>query len=112
MTISSNDREILRDLARRVAEIGNDPVQKERAELWRTHNDLGAGRPLVLIFPENAWSEMLTGKDLVTSDTPARWWETELRQIIMKDTHTCRQKPQRMWEWVRIAREVAQESGR
>jgi len=30
-------------------------------------------------------------------------------EIIMKDTHTCRNQPQRMWDWVRIAKEVAEE---
>lgn len=81
-SVSAKDRDIVRDLARRVAEIGNDPVQQERAELWRTHNDLGAGRPLVLIYPENAWGELLTDKDLKTSDTPARWWEMDLRMKL------------------------------
>jgi hypothetical protein len=31
-------------------------------------------------------------------------------EIIMKDTHTIRNDPRRMWDWVRIALEVAQES--
>jgi hypothetical protein len=29
--------------------------------------------------------------------------------IIMKDTHTCNNEPHRLHEWVRIAREVAEE---
>ena len=29
--------------------------------------------------------------------------------IILKDTHTCCSEPHRMWEWVRIAKEVAEE---
>ena len=87
MAVSSKDRDILRGLARRVAEIGNDPIQQERAELWRNHNDLGRGRPLVLIFPENAWSEMLPGEDLVTSGSPARGWENDLRQRLYRWEH-------------------------
>jgi len=31
-------------------------------------------------------------------------------EIIMKDTHTVRDQPQRMWDWVRLAREVAEAS--
>jgi len=27
----------------------------------------------------------------------------------MKDTHTCRNQPGRMWEWVKIAKEVTEE---
>jgi hypothetical protein len=30
-------------------------------------------------------------------------------EMIMKDTHTVRHQPQRLWDWVRIAREVAEE---
>jgi hypothetical protein len=30
-------------------------------------------------------------------------------ECIMKDLHTCRGEPRRMWEWVRIAMEVAEE---
>lgn len=29
-------------------------------------------------------------------------------EIIMKDTHTCRNQSERMWEWVRMAKEVAE----
>jgi len=29
-------------------------------------------------------------------------------EMIMKDTHTCRHDPRRMWEWVQIAREEAE----
>ena len=32
-------------------------------------------------------------------------------EIILKDTHTCCQQPQRMWEWVRIARETVEQFG-
>jgi len=31
-------------------------------------------------------------------------------EMIMKDTHTVRNDPRRMWDWVRIAKEVAEES--
>ncbi|MBS3764658.1 MAG: hypothetical protein KGZ25_15270, partial [Planctomycetes bacterium] len=30
-------------------------------------------------------------------------------EIIMKDTHTCRDEPERMWEWTRITRELAED---
>lgn len=29
-------------------------------------------------------------------------------EMIMKDTHTCRNQPERMWEWVKIAKEEAE----
>lgn len=30
-------------------------------------------------------------------------------EVIMKDLHTCRNQPHRMWEWMRMAQELAQE---
>jgi len=29
-------------------------------------------------------------------------------EVIMKDLHTCRREPHRMWEWTRMARELAE----
>ena len=47
MTLSSSDKDILRDLARQVAEIARLPVHAEKAELWRKLNDLESVRPMV-----------------------------------------------------------------
>ena len=30
-------------------------------------------------------------------------------EMVMKDTHTCRNEPHRMWEWTQIARELAED---
>lgn len=82
MNISANDRNILRDLAKTVAEIGNHPIQKQKAQMWTRHNDLERLRPLVLVFPEGAWREMLTDQDLKTTDPAARGLEWRLRHCI------------------------------
>ncbi|HUU58847.1 MAG TPA: hypothetical protein VMZ50_04840 [Phycisphaerae bacterium] len=55
---SEKDKGIIRDLARRVAEIAAQPRQAEKAELWRQLNDLYPVRPMVLIFPEGSWREV------------------------------------------------------
>jgi hypothetical protein len=47
--ISTHDRNMLRELGRRKAEIGHLPVQKERFALWRRLNRLEPVRPLVWI---------------------------------------------------------------
>jgi len=60
-TVSESDAAYLRDLARKVAEIGNDPVQERKAEMWTRHNDLERVRPMVLAFPEGSWRELLPG---------------------------------------------------
>ena len=73
--ISNPDRAILRDLAERVAEIASLPVQAERRELWRMHNDLEPVRPMILVFPEGGWEELLTEKDLRCKGEEARRME-------------------------------------
>jgi len=59
--ISGSDRRILRDLARRLAEIADLPIQAERRELWKSFNSLRPVRPMMLIFPEGS----LWGGELV-----------------------------------------------
>ena len=48
MTVSTRDREILRRLGGRVAEISADPVMEERRRLWKKLNGLSAERPMIL----------------------------------------------------------------
>jgi hypothetical protein len=61
--ITSEERRILRDLAKRIAEIAALPIQNERRRLWIDHNALRPGRPLILVFPEGSWNELLPDKD-------------------------------------------------
>ncbi len=57
--ISADDRQILRELARRVAEFAELPIQAERRALWKRHNSLEPLRPMLLVFPEGSWEELL-----------------------------------------------------
>lgn len=57
--ISQYDRTILRDLAKRIADIADLPVMAERKALWTRHNSLQRVRPMLLIFPEGAWGELV-----------------------------------------------------
>ena len=85
--ISSQDRTILRELARHVAGIAALPIQDERHELWKKHNSLRPVRPLILIFPEGAWQELLTDRDLACEGEEAREIETALRRRIYYHEH-------------------------
>jgi len=87
LRVSDADRARLRELARRVAEIGHDPVQSERAELWRRHNALQRVRPMVLIFPEGSWRELLPESELTCSSEFARNYERDLRMRIYYAEH-------------------------
>jgi len=83
----SKDRTILRDLARRVAEIAALPVMAERRELWKRHNALRPARPMILLFPEGAWRELLPEDALGCTDATARGIERNLRMRIYTHEH-------------------------
>ncbi|MCX7916526.1 MAG: hypothetical protein N2589_00105, partial [bacterium] len=62
------DYNIIRNLAEKVREIANHPIQKEKEEIWKKYNKLERIRPLVLIFPEGSWREILPEKQLLCED--------------------------------------------
>jgi len=86
-TISRKDRDILRDLAKRAAEIAALPVMAERRELWKRHNALKPARPLVLVFPEGAWEELLPESVFECEGRRARRFEANLRSRIYHHQH-------------------------
>lgn len=57
--ISTGDRTRLRDLAARAAEIAGGDENRERIRLWKKHNQLAGERPMILLFPEGGWREIL-----------------------------------------------------
>lgn len=85
--MNPKDKEILRTLARRVAEIAAHPGQAERARLWQAHNDLQPVRPLVFVSPEGGWSELIPADTLQCEDTTLRGWEQSLRMRIYAWEH-------------------------
>jgi hypothetical protein len=82
MAFDQHDREILRALAGRVAEIGHDPYQAQRREMWKLHNGLRKTKPMVLCFPEGAWGEIMPESVLQCTDGLARGIEHHLRQKV------------------------------
>ncbi|MDP7239221.1 MAG: hypothetical protein QGI34_21080, partial [Candidatus Latescibacteria bacterium] len=87
MSTTRHDRIILRDLATHVAEIADQPVMTERRDLWTRHNRLERVRPMILVFPEGAWRELLPQDVLVCEEERARAMEWELRRRIYYDEH-------------------------
>jgi len=85
--ISPDERKILRDLAKQVAEIASLPVMAERRELWKKHNSLQPVRPMILIFPEGSWGELLPQSVLKCEDRQARGIEWSLRSRIYHHEH-------------------------
>ena len=85
--ITPEDRVILRDLAKRVADIADLPIMAERRELWKKHNSLRPVRPMILIFPEGSWGELLPQSALECQDAGARGIEWNLRSRIYYYEH-------------------------
>jgi hypothetical protein len=82
MNVSPGDKAVLRDLAKRVAEIAADPVHERKADMWRRHNDLRPARPMVLVFPEGSWTEIKADWQYACGDPWARHLEDDLRTRI------------------------------
>ena len=80
--ILRRDSEVLRDVADRVLEISNEPVNEERRRLWYKHNDLEESPPLVLIESFPATDEVVTEDTLRCEETWARNLERGLRVEI------------------------------
>ena len=81
--VTPGDREILRWLGARKAEIAALSVHAERAEQWRRMNDLDPVKPMVWLT-EQPWHELNADGELTlrTESDFARDLELELRQTI------------------------------
>lgn len=80
--IDMEDKNVLRELAKKIAELSARPVEDEHRDLWYRHNALEKTRPLVFCDPENGWNEIIKERDLECKGILAREWETILRKEI------------------------------
>ena len=80
--ISPPDREILRSVAARVAELAALPEQGAKRDLWYRHNALEPTRPVIFCDPEGGWQEIIPESDLACEGDRARQWELRLRKEI------------------------------
>ena len=87
MPISQKDKNLLRGLANQVAEIARLPIMAERKEMWRRHNRLERVRPMILVFPEGSWRELLPHSELKCEDGGARGIEWNLRSRLYCHEH-------------------------
>ena len=79
-TVPAAEREILRGLAGRVAELASRPIEREKSRLWTALNDLRSQRPMVFCDPENGWNEIIRPQDLQCRSDFGRTWEHTLRR--------------------------------
>ncbi|MFH1570305.1 MAG: hypothetical protein ABIL09_20095, partial [Gemmatimonadota bacterium] len=84
MSIPDRDRQLVRRLAARVAEIAADPANDRRRDLWIRLNRLERVRPLVHVqaIAWNIWEELIPPGTLAATDPFAREQELDLRRRI------------------------------
>jgi hypothetical protein len=81
--LNKKDVAIVRELAKRAAEIAALPVQGEKRVLWRKLNARKPARPMVMI-DQICWNEMNVGDELalMCADAECRGYEDYLRRTI------------------------------
>ena len=102
------EKNVLRTLALRVAELAARPVEEEKRREWHRHNALQPGRPLVFCDPENGWHEIFPPESLLCTSELARAWEWELR---IKEFYGARMGDDRVLDPEFVLRPVAVETG-
>jgi hypothetical protein len=82
LSLGDRDRNVLRGLAARVAELAAVSIQNEKRQLWYAINALQSVRPIVLCDPENGWNEIVTENQMKCKSRLGRQWEMALRKEI------------------------------
>ena len=85
--LANSDRTYLRTLAQQLAEIGSHPRHEERRRWWIRHNQLDPVKPMVLVFPEGSWSELLPDSEMRITDPFWRAHEWFLKYQIYRWEH-------------------------
>jgi len=82
--VTANEREIIRELAKQVRERAEMPVMEERREKWFAHNDLKSTEPVVAVFPEGSWHEIIPANTLQCENEEAREMEWLLKARLFR----------------------------
>ena len=87
MTLTTQERTVLRELAQSVAEAASNPAQAQKETLWEQCNRLNPTRPMVLLDPQNGWGELVPETSLVCKDPFFRAIELRLRRLVFRINH-------------------------
>ena len=85
MSVTQENKRILRALAMQVRQIASDPREnQQKIEFWKRHTALKGVRPPVFVHPDGAWAELLPQDALQCEGWLARHVEYELRKRIIR----------------------------
>ena len=82
--LTARDRDVLRDLARRKAQIAADPVNQERRDAWYALDEGRPTRPMILAEVIGVLEETIPSDSLRCSSDAAREIERNLRTSIFE----------------------------
>lgn len=77
-----HDRAILRELAKKIAEIAETDAMKQKKKRWTENHDLKSTYPVIFVDPEDGWHEILPPNVYQCTDPLARAWENVLRRDL------------------------------
>ncbi|MHB1483677.1 MAG: hypothetical protein ACYCYI_03345 [Saccharofermentanales bacterium] len=83
--LSADETIYIKDLAKKVDEISKHKKQKIKRDLWYRHNGLEKTRPLILVFPEDSWFEIIDIGQLKINDVFWRQYEWYLKHLLYRN---------------------------
>lgn len=83
--LSDKEKDYLRGLAFKVAEIAANPKQEKTRRLWYKHNRLEKVTPRVLVFPEDSWIDIIGEDCLRVKDLYWKSLEWYLQHLIYRN---------------------------
>ncbi|MCK4601778.1 MAG: hypothetical protein KAU28_04895, partial [Phycisphaerae bacterium] len=85
--ISRSDRQVVRDLAKRVVELAANPAESAKIAAWKRHNRFERGRALVVVRLEDVWDEFVPVSSLQCENWTMQAAERILRQRLYLARH-------------------------
>lgn len=82
--ITTEERDVIRELARQVHDAASRPEMEKKRELWFAHNDLKTTDPVIAVFPEMSWWEIIRPESLQCKSDEAREIEWLLRARLFR----------------------------
>jgi len=82
--MTAKEKELLRRLAARKAELCGKQENLEKKKLYKSINSLKPERPAILVSPEGSWAELIPAATLECEDEQLRAWELALRRSIFQ----------------------------
>jgi hypothetical protein len=80
----------LRGLAKEVRDISQRPEQEEKRNKWKEHNSLKGKEPMVFVYPDGAWTELLPDSALRCKSELGRSLEHQLLVKLIRSKYVCK----------------------